>query len=152
MDWSQGGKAEWLKKAKKALHAGDIHEVERLILSLAPTPTDGSEGEKSNAPYFTRNAHRMRYADFKRSKLVIGSGSVESSVRRIVNLRMKGNGTFWNRENAEGMLLIRSYLKAGRLDDLADWSLQQTTPWWTAAKQQLSGPLPEARRIQLAAS
>ena len=43
-----------------------------------------------------------------------GSGAIESVVRRVVNLRLKGCGVFWNKENAEAMLLLRSYYKAGR--------------------------------------
>src|SRR5262245_35090426 len=55
---------------------------------------------------------------FAARSIPLGSGSVESAIRRVVNMRMKGNGTFWRRDNAEIMLLLRSYLKAGRLDDL----------------------------------
>ena len=31
------------------------------------------------------------------------------------------------------MLLLRSYLKCGRFDDLIDWSLASAAPWWPAA-------------------
>jgi hypothetical protein len=31
-------------------------------------------------------------------------------------MRMKSNAMFWLEINAEGMLLLRSYLKAGRFD------------------------------------
>jgi len=36
---------------------------------------------------------------------------------------MKACGTFWLEDNAAGILLLRSYLKCGRFDDLVDWSL-----------------------------
>ena len=35
-------------------------------------------------------------------------------MRRIVNLRLKGNGIFWTLPNAEGILHLRSQLVANR--------------------------------------
>src|SRR5882724_8502533 len=46
--------------------------------------------------------------------LPIGSGAIESAVRRVVNLRLKGPSLFWCRASAEAILLLRSYYKAGR--------------------------------------
>lgn len=45
-------------------------------------------------------------------------------------MRMKSNGMFWLEVNAEGMLLLRSYLKADRFDSLVDWSLTAAVSWW----------------------
>jgi len=39
---------------------------------------------------------------------------MESTVRRVVNLRLKGPTIFWCRASAEAILLLRSYYKAGR--------------------------------------
>ena len=59
--------------------------------------------------------------------------------------RMKGNGTFWLLENAEAMILLRSYLKAGRFDDLIDWSLTTAAGWWRpSAWGALAAPIHEA--------
>ena len=55
--------------------------------------------------------------------LPIGSGAVESSVRRVINLRVKSNAIYWLRENAETMIRLRAWIKAGRGDEL----FQQTT-------------------------
>jgi hypothetical protein len=60
----------------------------------------------------------MQYAIFKKEGLPIGSGAVESAIRRVINLRLKGAGIFWKRENAEMILLMRSYYKAGRWEML----------------------------------
>jgi hypothetical protein len=67
--------------------------------------------------------------------LPCGSGAVESTIRRVVNQRLKAPGTFWLEQNAEGMLLLRSYLKAGRFDDLIDWSLLSAASWWAPGPQ-----------------
>src|SRR5207244_7186645 len=41
------------------------------------------------------HAYRMRYVTLEACKLPIGSGQVESAVRRVVNLRFKAPGSFW---------------------------------------------------------
>jgi len=43
---------------------------------------------------------------------------VESDIRRIINLRMKGPSLFWRKENAERVLHMHAYLKAGRWEQL----------------------------------
>ena len=47
----------------------------------------------------------------------IGSGAVESCIRRVVNLRMKSPSTFWDEENAEGIMHLRALYKSGRWDE-----------------------------------
>jgi len=39
--------------------------------------------------YVETHAHRMRYVTLEARKLPIGSGQVESAVRRVVNLRCR---------------------------------------------------------------
>jgi len=44
----------------------------------------------------------------------VGSGAIESAVRRVINLRMKGNSVFWEEANAEGMLALRGLVLSRR--------------------------------------
>jgi len=82
----------------------------------------------------------MAYAQFLAMKLPIGSGAIESIVRRVVNLRLKGPSLFWCRANAEAILLLRSYYKAGRwemLKRLATSHLASLESWpesWDRAR------------------
>ena len=56
----------------------------------------------SDAPVWTEidylNRHgaegHMAYATFRRRGLPLGSGAIESAIRRVINLRMKGNSIF----------------------------------------------------------
>ncbi|MCC7422121.1 MAG: hypothetical protein IT428_17725, partial [Planctomycetaceae bacterium] len=66
---------------------------------------------------------RMDYSVSRAQKTPIGSGAVESAVRRVINLRVKSNATYWLRENAETMIRLRSWIKAGRGEEL----FRQTT-------------------------
>ena len=73
-----------------------------------------SKAIRTQRAYFLRNKSRMAYAKLMALKLPIGSGAIESTVRRVVNLRLKGPSIFWCRASAEAILLLRSYYKAGR--------------------------------------
>jgi len=141
--WPDGERESWLKTATSALHAGDIPRLMSLFDQIAVGRR--ASAVNKHRDYFIRNARRMNYQSFKAAKIPIGSGSVESAIRRVVNMRMKGNGTFWLMENAEAMILLRSYLKADRFDDLIDWSMTVAANWWRpAARKGLSAPIKEA--------
>jgi hypothetical protein len=60
-----------------------------------------------------RKAGRLKYKRMVSKGLPIGSGGIESAIRRVVNLRLKGNGQMWLEENAEGMILLRAAALTG---------------------------------------
>jgi hypothetical protein len=60
------------------------------------------------------SAGRLSYAKFRRHKLPAGSGAIESAIRRVINLRMKGNSIYWQEENAEAMLVLRGLVLSRR--------------------------------------
>lgn len=106
---------------RKLLKAGRPEEVAAEITCAASSRRgDARTALANHAAYFHDNADRMRYDRLRADGLPIGTGVVESAIRRVVNLRMKGPGIFWSEENAERMLLLRSRLKAGRWRDLED--------------------------------
>src|SRR5262249_5068712 len=68
--------------------------------------------------YLETHAHRMRYVTLEVCKLPIGSGQVESAVRRVVNLRFKAPGSFWTETIVSGLMHLRAAFKAGRWDEV----------------------------------
>jgi hypothetical protein len=72
----------------------------------------------THVEYFEERRAFMRYDEFLARGIPRGSGAVESAVRRVVNLRLKGPSIFWRARNVEAMLHLRSYLKAGRWNEL----------------------------------
>ena len=64
--------------------------------------------------YFTSNENHMQYKSNLRMKLPIGSGVIESAIRRVVNLRLKSPGSFWKLDFAEKMIYLRSQILYGR--------------------------------------
>jgi hypothetical protein len=105
------------KKLRKWLKAGRwqkvVHELIDLMLE---------KGVDENAPVWTEitylerhgEAGRLAYATFCRRKLPVGSGAIESAIRRVINLRIKGNSIFWKEQNAEGMLVLRGLVLSRR--------------------------------------
>ena len=59
----------------------------------------------------------LRYATFRRRGVPSGSGAIESTIRRVINQRLKSNATYWLGENAEGMFAIRALLLCDRWDE-----------------------------------
>src|SRR6266446_3300006 len=60
----------------------------------------------------------LRYVTLEARKLSIGSGQVESAVRRVINLRFKAPGSFWTETTVSGLMHLRAAFKAGRWDDV----------------------------------
>jgi hypothetical protein len=64
----------------------------------------------------------------------LGSGAVESAIRRVVNQRLKGPSIFWRGPNAERMLHLRCYLKAGRWEEIMQRVVHRTPHGLAATK------------------
>ena len=115
-DWSAKTRSRWRNQQRQLLLRG---EVERVITSIRELCRGrNSKAMRTHRDYFIKNQSRMAYATLMAMKLPIGSGAIESTVRRVVNLRLKGASIFWCRASAEAILLLRSYYKAGRWNQL----------------------------------
>ncbi len=68
--------------------------------------------------YFEKHVAHMAYATFDAMNLPVGSGQVESAVRRVINLRFKAPGTFWKGTTAEHLMHLRACFKTGRWEEL----------------------------------
>lgn len=62
-------------------------------------------------------AGHLAYGQFRREGLPLGSGAVESAIRRVINLRLKGPGLMWLAANAEGALVLRAAALTGRWEE-----------------------------------
>ena len=121
--WNSAERKKWVKKHKKLLKAGKVQRVVDAIKTLCRGRS--SKEFRRERDYFLRNRHRMNYHTIGGMGLPIGSGAMESAIRRVVNLRLKGSGIYWHTETAEAMLMLRSYFKAGRWNMLKS---QAVTP------------------------
>lgn len=108
----------WFAKHRNMLKNGKSHEVVKAVKELYRKSRN--KKLKTERDYFIRNMNRMLYSEVAEKGLPIGSGSVESAIRRVVNLRLKGASLFWLKETAEAMLYLRAHYKAGRWNMLRE--------------------------------
>lgn len=116
VSWTKKKKKRWFRRMRSKLRKGHVNHVIAKINDLCRGRNAALIRKKND--YFIRYRDRMNYRALKSAHLPIGSGMIESTIRRVINLRLKGAGTFWLRENAEGLIFLRSYLKADRWCDL----------------------------------
>jgi hypothetical protein len=111
-DWSAKARSRWRNQQRRLLLQGQVKQVIAAVRDLCRGRN--SKEIRKHRDYLIKNQSRMAYAKLTALKLPIGSGAIESTVRRVVNLRLKGASIFWCRASAEAILLLRSYYKAGR--------------------------------------
>lgn len=105
----------WYRTLRKQLRAGRAYQV-TATLSLLAEEKSGNDAAWTALRFLEKHAEagRLRYHEFRRRGVPLGSGAIESAIRRVVNLRLKGNGLLWYVDNAEGMLLLRAAALSGR--------------------------------------
>ncbi len=115
--WSPAKRKRWVRRMRKHLKEGRVDVVIQAASELCKSGRNAAK-IRTEVKYFVKRKDRMRYRAFRRRGIPLGSGAMESAIRRIINLRLKGPSIFWRGENAERMLHMRAYYKAGRWDEL----------------------------------
>jgi hypothetical protein len=116
----KGQKAElWAKQACTLLVNGKIKELVQEISKLPKISP--AEGESRTIPeravdYFTTNAERMRYPQFRAQGMHIGSGIAEAACKTVVGVRAKGTGMRWTPEGLDAVLPLRAAKLSGTYD------------------------------------
>jgi hypothetical protein len=125
--WTASERQAWIVRQRRRLLKGEIEEVQAAIETACGSRP--GKALKRERDYFKRNGGkgRMDYARVAALKLPIGSGAIESAIRRVVNLRLKGPTIYWHKTSAEAVLLLRSYYKAGRWNHLEKQALTNAT-------------------------
>jgi hypothetical protein len=90
------------------------------------TASSGMRGRKreeleKGLTYFRNQRGRMRYAQYRRANLPMGSGVVEAACQTLVTQRLKRAGMRWGMAGGQAMLTFRSVRQSGRWERA--WSL-----------------------------
>lgn len=128
--WPRKTRKAFLTRNARRLKRGERAELyaeqEKLMADADPQTIEAID---KVLRYYDNNESRMDYAGSSGRGLPIGSGAVESAIRRVVNQRLKGNSIYWTEGHAEDVLHLRSFLKAGRWGEVVDAHLRR--PVWT---------------------
>jgi hypothetical protein len=106
--WFETARSTMRHKSFSAL----VKEMQKLVDDISNKRKQADAASK--LPYFSDQPQRFAYPQVKAMNLPIGSGAIESLIRQVVNLRLKGNGKFWLPENAEIILHGRCQWAAGQ--------------------------------------
>jgi hypothetical protein len=101
---------KWFKSARSLLKQGKINDLLAEMNSIHQQASNGAKDALIHEINYITNRNnegRLNYAEIAAQHLPLGSGAIESLIRQVVNLRLKGNGKFWLKENAEIMLHSR---------------------------------------------
>lgn len=111
-------RTERYARLRRSLKKGRSKEVIKELEGLAAGQTEGAAVWREIG-YLTRHseAGRLRYDCFRRRGVPQGSGAIESTVRRVLNLRLKGTSLFWEESNAEAVIQLRAAVLSGRWDE-----------------------------------
>ena len=125
-NWSKKQKRGWITRQTNRLKKGEVESFVEKVKEFC----QGKRGKdwRRERDYLLRNASagRLNYGDARQHHLPIGSGIVESTVRRVLNLRMKGASIFWTKDHAEDILLLRAYYKSRHWQTLENKAFETT--------------------------
>jgi hypothetical protein len=110
----------WMTPMKDLLDGGDIEPLVTHLREIAAAHADAAAFVKEllrEAEYFATNAERMRYPEFRKKGLFVGSGVVEAGCKSVIGSRLKQSGMFWTVRGANAIIALRCCRINGRFED-----------------------------------
>ena len=118
--------AAWVAKQKSHLYHSQTRMVIHAIRQLCPRGHPLPEKVRLVVGYIFNHRHRLRYKQFRQAGYPVGSGTVESACKVVMQARMKQAGMRWSRDGAQAMLALRSVLLSERWDEV--WATFRPPP------------------------
>jgi hypothetical protein len=136
----------WLDKQRHELRHGSSEQVLAGLSRLRAKDEAAREVINQQIGYFEKRQKMIRYAEFEQAGYPIGSGSVESANKLVVEARLKQAGMHWAAVHVNPMVALRNVACNDR------W--QEAWPQIVAHQQQArqakklrEHPLPTAIRV-----
>jgi hypothetical protein len=107
----------WIRVQQDKLDQGKIERLVAALRRLGIASPELAERVRIEADYFEKNAHRMRYPDFRRQHLFVGSGVIEAGCKTVIGSRLKRSGMFWTVRGANAILALRCCRLSGQFED-----------------------------------
>ena len=114
----EGNQKAWIKvHQRRLLDKGKIEKLVGALRAIHSTNPEVAEKIRIEADYFEKNANRMRYPQFRRQHLFVGSGVIEAGCKTVIGSRLKQSGMFWTVRGANASLSLRCCHLNGRFED-----------------------------------
>ena len=111
----------WLTARKQELDAGLVAEVIKGIKQVTPRSGDKRKLCEKEMGYFEKNEQRMRYGDFRKQGLFVGSGVIEAGCRSVIGQRLKQSGMHWTMSGANSIIALRCCMASNRWEDFWEY-------------------------------
>lgn len=99
------------------LDRGMVEKIINEARMRLPVDADNRKKVEAELNYLNENKERMRYAEFRRQGLFIGSGVVEAGCKHIVGSRLKQSGMEWTLRGANSIIALRCLIHSGRFEE-----------------------------------
>ncbi len=109
--------SRWIEAQSEALKKGEVEKVIAVMKRLKPQGHSRKEKVRKTINYFETNKDRMRYADFRKQGLFVGSGVMEAGCKTIVGQRLKQSGMRWTVQGANAIIALRCTQISGRWEE-----------------------------------
>jgi hypothetical protein len=113
---------QWTIARLAQLDEGKIESLLLCLRRLRPPAAQTQEAVRQTIRYFENNRERMRYAQFRRQGLFVGSGVIEAGCKTIVGQRLKQSGMRWSLRGANAIIALRCAQLSGRWEDF--WEMR----------------------------
>jgi hypothetical protein len=111
----------WSAERQRELDAGLVADVMKAIKQVMPRSGHKRELCEKEIGYFEKNKQRMRYGDFRKQGLFVGSGVVEAGCRSVIGQRLKQSGMHWTVNGANSIIALRCCLFSNRWEDFWEY-------------------------------
>jgi hypothetical protein len=111
------GLDQWTEKRRIELDQGKVEEVIAAIKELPPSTDEAKKVVEKEINFFEKNKDRMRYDEFRRQGLFVGSGVLEAGCRTVVGQRLKQSGMHWTVAGANHIIALRCCFLSNRWED-----------------------------------
>jgi hypothetical protein len=98
------------------LEEGRIEEMLKKMREALPRSGPRRAKGLKATQYFAQRTDQMRYGEFRRQRLFIGSGVIEAGCRTVIGKRLKQSGMFWTVAGANAIVAARCCLYSGRFE------------------------------------
>jgi hypothetical protein len=101
----------------KWIEDGNIEEIIKTAKQISAASDQISDEAKREIGYFEENIERMRYAEYKKMGLFIGSGVIEAACKNVIGKRLKQSGMRWSVRGANDIIALRCSILSDRFDE-----------------------------------
>ena len=114
----EAAQKRWLMRQLNWLENG---KIEKLVTALGKLADENTRAElikaiRIEAEYFDSNRDRMRYPQFRKQNLFVGSGVIEAGCKTVIGSRLQQSGMFGTVPGANAIIALRCCCISGKFE------------------------------------